>query len=484
MISTKLISLLSSFSKNEIKDFLKFVSSPYFNNESQITSLVKILSQLYPEFSDRKLKKEKIFEKLYPGKEFNDAILRSLTSKVLKLAERYLAIKQFEESPGKQLISRMRALGDKNQDYLFKKELELGQKLFDNYPFKESTYYYTRMMYEDEIRRYAMRRDSKVFLKDDNYQNVVDNCIKFFSVELMRCYAVMINANKHLMESDFDYRFLEPLMKFYEENQEFFKDIYYVHLYYNSIKLFTTEEEIWYDKVYEIAVNYYDHLHEIDKKNCYVVLGNYCSEMMNKGNLKYLRKRFELNKEILDKGAQYEGLPYFAHVFYNRVAYNAINLGELEWAKSFMDKYKPELPDEHRENTYYMSIAEYYLKLKQFDKALESLSKVQRLDRLYKQQVYAISLKIFYSSDQTEAFYSELASFRSFLRTSNIISDRHKILDSNFTRIIHSLQKLKEQKKINNTSDIVDLREEIIKDQYTSEKYWLLEKLEELERSE
>lgn len=484
MISSKLVSLLSSFSTEEIKEFNKFVSSPYFNNEKPIQTLVSILISSYPDFNERKLKKEKVFGKIYPGKNYNDALLRNINSKALKLAERFLAIRQFEESPGKQLISRLRALGDKNQDYLFNKELELGQKLFDNYPYKESTYYYSRMMFEDEIRRFSMRKDSKVFLKDDNYQNVVDNCIKFFSVELMRCYAVMINANKHLMENEFDFRFLDTLMKFYEENKEFFKDIYYVHLYYNSIKLFTTEEEQYYDKVYDIAVNHYEHLHEIDKKNCYVVLGNYCSEMINKGNLSYLRKRFELNKEILDKGAQYEGLPYIAHVFYNRVAYNAINLGELEWAKNFMEKYKPELPDEHRENTYYMSLAEYFLKLKQYDKALESLSHVKRLDRLYKQQVYAISLKIYYSSNQTESFYSELASFRSFLRTSNIISDRHKVLDSNFVKLVLSLQKLKEQKLINNATDIIDLREEIIKDHYTSEKYWLLEKLEELERAD
>lgn len=484
MISAKLVSLLASFSQEEIKDFVKFSASPFFNNEKPVQTLVTFLAQTYPDLSEKKLKKEKVFSKIYPGKEFNDGILRTLTSKVLKLAERYLAIKQFEDSPGKVLISKMRILGDKNQNFLFNKEVEFGNKLFEDYPYKESTYFYTRMMFEDEIRRFAMRSDSKVFLPDDNYQNVVDNCIKFFTVELLRCYAVMINANKHLMENDFDFRFFDTLMKFFEDNQDFFKDVYYAQLYYNSIKLFITEEEQYYDRVHEIANKHYDQLHEIDQKNCYVVLGNYCAEMMNKGKINYLRKRFELNKEILSKGAHYEGLPFISHVFFNRVAYYAINLGELEWAKSFLDENKIELPENHRENTYNLSMAEYYLKLKEFDKALESLSHVQRIDRFYKQQVYAISLKIFYAADMTESFYSELASFRSFLRTSNVISDRHRKLDSNFLKLLLSLQKIKEKRKLDKQAKIIELREEIIKDQYTSEKYWLLQKLEELERVE
>jgi hypothetical protein len=480
MFKSKLISLLKSFTHDEIREFNKFVNSPYFNNERTVQVLVSLLTKEYPGFNEKRIEKEKIFSKIYPGKKINDSILRNIVSRTLKLAERFLVQKKFEESPYYNLNLKLRVLGDKNQSYLFEKARENGEQFLNEVQIKDSSYYHARMIFEDELRRFAMRQKSNVYLPDDNYQNIIDNCINFFSAELMQGYAVMINADKHLKEYNFDFRFLYVLMKYYEDNRDYYKDMYYVHLYYNSIKLFTTEEEQYFDKVYDIAINHYEQLTEIDKKNAYVVLGNYCSEKINKGELKFLRKRFELNKEILLRKAYYEGLPYMSHVFYNRVAYNAINLGELEWARDFMEKFKNELPDEHRENTFYMSMSEYYLKLQKYDEAIEALSHVQRLDRLYKQEVYALSLKIFYSSDQTEAFYSELASYRSFLRTSNLISDRNRKLDSNFIKLIHALHKLKESKKINGNPDIPGISEEKIINEYSIEKIWLLEKLREL----
>jgi len=480
MKNSKLITLLRSFSGDEIKDFRKFVNSPYFNNEKTVCTLVNLLVSLHPGFNENKTVKETLFPKLFPGKKYNDALLRNVISRSLKLAERFLVLREFENNPGYFMLLKLRALGDKNQFFLFDKAVKSANETLQSITYRDGSYYYIKMMYEDEIRRFALRSKSMVYLPEDNYHNFIDNCVRYTATELMRAYAVIINAEKYLKEHNYKYIFLPYIMKFFEENEHFFKDMHYVHLYYNSIMLFNTNEEKYFERVYEITLRHYEQLPDIDKKNSYVVLANYCSEMINKGKTEYLSRKFSIYREILERNAQYEGLDYISHVFYNRVVNCAVSLGELKFAEEFMARYTRELPGEHREGTYNLALADLYLKKAEYSKAIEVLAKVKKLDRLYKQQLYPMLIKIYYCAGETESFLSAVSSFKEFLKTSDIISERHRKLDSNFIKLVTALFKLRDEGESKTKSRLAILKDEIIKNEYTSEKFWLLEMLKEL----
>lgn len=480
MRDSKLIFLIKSFSSDEMKDFYKYIISPYYNSEKSIMLLTSVIKKYYPGF-EKLPAKEHIFINVYPGKKYNDSMMRNLVSKTMKLAESFVTQREFESNTNYKMLLKMRALSDRNQKFLFERSKAHAKEYLETYPYRYSPYYYTRMMFEDEVRRFALRQTSKVFLAEDNMQQVADNCILFFTTELLRTYAVMINKDKHNYEDNFDFRFLPKLTEYFEQNKEFFKDIHYAHLYYNSIKLFLTEEEKHFHKVHKITREHYNSLPDIDRKNAYVVLINYCAERVNKGDMTYIQKKFELYKEIIRNKAHYEGLPYISHVFYNRAAFNAINLGELAWAKNFIEEYKKELNEEHRENTYYLTLSEYYRKQGEHDNALEVLSKVKKADPLYKEEVYFLLLKIFYSAGLTESFYSEIESFREFLKTSKSISGRRKKLDINFIKLAKKLYDTKQKKELGQKYEIYSLKKEILENKYISDKMWLIERVNELE---
>ena len=70
MKNTALIELLCTFSKAELKKFDLFTDSKYFNNRAAVTKLWVVLKPFAPEFSSPKLKREYVYQRIFPGKEF------------------------------------------------------------------------------------------------------------------------------------------------------------------------------------------------------------------------------------------------------------------------------------------------------------------------------------------------------------------------------------------------------------------------------
>lgn len=87
MKNTKLIELLNSLSRSELRKFNDFLKSPFFNKSKNIL-------QLHNYFKTRRQKTEKIdkheiYKRIYPGMAYNDQKFRSLTSDYVKQIEMF-----------------------------------------------------------------------------------------------------------------------------------------------------------------------------------------------------------------------------------------------------------------------------------------------------------------------------------------------------------------------------------------------------------
>ena len=108
MISPKLLVLLQNFSKNDRNSFLKFLHSP-FHNENQ--DLVKLFKIVHPQLEkingstkeNRQLDKKIVWEKIKNSAPYQDEAMRRICSDLTKKAYNYLAYKQFKKKPTRRI---------------------------------------------------------------------------------------------------------------------------------------------------------------------------------------------------------------------------------------------------------------------------------------------------------------------------------------------------------------------------------------------
>ena len=67
MKDTRLIKIIRTFTKDELKSFDKFLQSPYLRPARDTRELYDYIVKYYPECNSPKLEKEKAFSKLFAG---------------------------------------------------------------------------------------------------------------------------------------------------------------------------------------------------------------------------------------------------------------------------------------------------------------------------------------------------------------------------------------------------------------------------------
>ena len=99
MNDSKLIQILKTFSVNEIKDFEKFIASPYFSTGRNVEGLYSILKPYHPEFDSSKLDKKTVFKKLFPCDKYSEMKFKNVTTALTRLAEQFLVNESIKNDP-------------------------------------------------------------------------------------------------------------------------------------------------------------------------------------------------------------------------------------------------------------------------------------------------------------------------------------------------------------------------------------------------
>lgn len=171
MKDTKLVTLLRTFSKQEMKDFEKFISSPYFSPQRNLMPLYRELKKYYPSFSSPDFTKEKIFKKLNPGKKFDSKksnhYLQVLVSEMTTLAEKFLGFELIrQENEGFEMYNSIsKAMHKRN---LFDYSYRLVLKNIERIQKTESI----RSYFNEMIEMYGMLE--AIYLGSDKQHKVFD----------------------------------------------------------------------------------------------------------------------------------------------------------------------------------------------------------------------------------------------------------------------------------------------------------------------
>lgn len=470
--SGNLIQFLKTFSKEEIRELGRFVSSTFHNNRHDVVEFFEAIKNFYPDFNQQGFSKENIFSSLYPAKEYRDDVMRRLSSNLLKLAEEFAAYKNFKDDKFEYEKNLLEFYFLKNVDKLFWKQHEKIVKYMEEQNLRDSEYY-RRLSTINEIELMYMLKDDPTY-KKSSYEKQMTNLWKFGLSSMLRLYG-FAEFETYFFNKKYELKYVNEILKMAEDSE--FMDSKAVEIYYLVLKLYGPDknDEILYRLMDLIDENFV----AFEKAECfsfYVHLINYCNINKLSNDKEYIRIKFEIVKKmveldlIVQNGVVDPG--WFRGIF--SMAFNA---DEIQFAEDFIEKHKSLVTGKDSENVVKHVYANLAIYKKEYDAALEylSTSSYQHLnDKWAVKQMY---LTIYYETNNFEQFSYVADSMKHLIKDEGSWNENLIIPIRNFINYLTKLFKVKlGEKEIR----LDELKKEIFESKIISRK-WLLEKITELD---
>ncbi len=480
--NSKLINVLRTFSKNEMKEFEKLVSSPYFNKGRNYLPFLAELKKFYPKFDDEKLNQEYIYFKLFPGKKYNKQIIWNMSSALLNMTEEFMIHNSLKKNKFvKNYVLAEEYHEKKLSRYLAKITDEMDNKL--NLAGIDSRYFMSKSQIE-------FLRKAHNFLEDT--QHLIPKHIvkqgEFIILDFLRTISGVItdmDTNFFMFNARFDinlpYNFMQNLNLKEIINYAKMKSFRYawiMEMCYCSIMMILEQDSLKYFT--ELKILFKEHFNKLtrDEKNVWLtVLSNYCASESRKNDY-FLKELFEINKLTIKEGVLLENT-YFYKIKFMQILRNALAINETQWARNFIEKFVPKLKPSYQKSMRALSLAYLSFNLKNFEEVLENLKNVKFIDSRDKLHVRNLYIRTYYELNEIEAVISQIDSTKHFLNKSALYTHKTK---SNYFKSLNLLNRLINAKYNNNINEIELILNTVEEDKGLILGSWLKEKIGELKK--
>jgi len=469
MENSQLIESLRTLDKNEIKEFGKFIRSPYFNNRSEVIRFFNYIKKFFPEFKSNELKEENIFKKVYPDKKYSSVMTRKLISLTLNLLLDFLTIEDFKENKNDYNVKMLDMLRKRKLPALFQKRSRITGKNL-NISTLDIYYYEQKLKFTSIQNGYFLNSDESSFV--DGLQNELNDLIEFFLTGVILQYIRLSEWSRQLNKK-FDLKFYDEILKYMSADDE--REVTLYSMYFNMLMLLNTEDENYFKKLIISRDTLKAKLGKIDDYNVQIVSMQYCHKKVQKGYPEYRKQMFEITKKLLTADLIPDGFiePYF----FTNIVRNASLLNEFDWLDNFLSEYKHRLNPELSDEITNYSQAMIESAKGNFEKSLMHFSKIKIERSNMKLDMKNLLIIIYYELNFIEELISLIDTNKHFLQRDRSVSDSYRQVSLLLMNFVSELIKIKSSNKKISTHG---LRKEIEKSDYFIFKEWLLKKAEEL----
>ncbi len=471
--SGNLIQLLKAFSKEEMKEFGKFVSSPFHNNRKEVILFFEEIKTFYPDFNQHNFSKEYIFSLLYPGKIYQDDVIRRLSSNLFKLAEEFAAYKIYKSDRFDFEKNLLEFYASKNIDKFFWKQYKDVENYLEQQSLRD-TEYYRRLTDINEIELKYILKDDPTY-KKSSYEKEINNLWNYGLAAMLRLYG-FAEYETYFFNKKYELKFADELLTMAEESN--FMNSSTVEIYYLILKLYRPDKS---DEIFiKLKKLIEEKFNEFSKGECfsfYVHLINYCNINKLANDKEYIRIKFEIAKEMVERDLIVQN-GVIDPGWFRGIFSMAFNAGEIQFAEDFIEKHKSLVSGKDSENVVKHVYANLAIYKKEYDSALEylSTSSYQHLnDKWAVKQMY---LTIYYETNNFEQFLYIADSMKHLIKDEGSWNENLIIPIRNFINYLIKLFKIKLGEK---DIRLDEIKKEIIESKIISRK-WLLEKIAELEK--
>ena len=478
MKKSKAISLLMSFSKEELKDFGLVVKSPYFTREKIHLRLFDILKKYHPLYPENKVEKKKIYRLLYPDREYNDGAMKNIISDFLKLETDYLRIKGMRSDNFYNEHFLMKELIKRNEPVLFGKTRKKTE-VFLNSTYKNQTYFLNNILM-DEITENFYTKIHDRFISPEFEKSLLENSLLYTILQILYFNSKILNTNKLVKEIKNETIFDEEVSGFLEGKGAVYLKQVYINSHYLMYKLLKTGNEKYFFELKKILTTRHIEIEKFTLRTLFTSIENYAVGKINSGILDFYRELFFIYRFMTEQKLYSGSFGHMRHIFYLNTVSIGLEAGEMKWTEKFINDYKNEVYDEFRESSYNLASAILCYWKKDFENAFRLASKIQQDDFAFKINIRSLYLKIYFDLNETESFYSHIDAMKQFYtKSKQVPGNFRKLLPDyvNYTKLLFNIKNGLSNEK----TDLVKIKREITGNKSLMNKTWLLRKVIELE---
>lgn len=421
MEKSRLVYVLMAFSAREMRQFGKFVESPFFNESSALVELFKYLHQCYPDFLSERIALPMVWQQLFGDEVFKEIKLRQLMSKLLSLAEQFLAYQQWQHNPIQAQIATTMALQDRALPKLFWSSWTTAENTNEEQPLRSVGYHQNRCTLAQIKHHYIEQQEQRDI--EPELQAVSDSLDTLFILQKLKFFCKMHN---YQLISHKPYRYeLQDAIVEYAKVQNFEQQPAIVAYYFALMTIRNKEENAHFFALKNILQQQHHLFSPEELQDLFVLARNFCIRRANVGERDFAHELLDLYKTEIDQETILQN-GYIAPATYKNIVTLAIALKEMEWVVGFVEQLKQHLRPEHREEVYALNLARILFSQKNYAPILPLLQQVHYRDTLFELSAKTLLLQTYFELGEYQVLLSFLDSFSVFLQRKTSVSNLRK----------------------------------------------------------
>ncbi|MBZ0203589.1 MAG: hypothetical protein K8I03_11295 [Ignavibacteria bacterium] len=497
MQANKTLCLLAALSSEEIKEFEKFVYSPFHNNHQPVTKLFDVIKGFHPEFSNKVLCNDFIFEKLYPNERFNYNKMEIAWTRLLELGEEYLSYKHYNSDVFASKRYLLTELSARKLDKLFELRLRETERMLSHHNKNEDYYMNLFLLNNLENSHYQFR---KRITAVKQYGKFVENFFKYLLTQSLQIYLLFSFEkevfNEEIVDSPDNLYFIDEVIAHIEQHAgNYEKNDPYIVIYFNLLMLLNTRQEKYFFKLKKLRDR---NIHSMDpalSTSLYTYLTHFCTLMFKEKDKtdQFKLERFKLDSAMFKNGALPEEWPYMpSHVFVNIIR-NSIRLNEYTWTKYFISQFESKLnPDTKGLVMNFISAMTEY-SLSNVDLAYDYINKIRVSDNhkdyhSLETLIKFLKITLLYEKSKIKECFSLIEATKRWLQRDKELPKHKKKKYAIILNCFHNLCVINvESKVIVNKAELTYLTEKFMNKlestEYFYEKEWIEKSIVKLNKS-
>ncbi|MDX1913882.1 MAG: hypothetical protein SFV22_20465 [Saprospiraceae bacterium] len=462
--------IIRSLSKKEVRELHKWLQSPAHNQRQDVVRLFDFMVKSLTN-GDESAEKERAWKAVFPKEPYDDAYLRQVMYFLLKAVEEYLVFIDFTNDRVQQQIALTRIYRQRKLEKAYRQSHRLSREALTNQPLRNGYYLLNKFFLEREEYEYKLSITQNAPV---NLQEMSDAIEKWFITEKLLIGNAMLAHHKVYQKVTYETGLLDIIMDYVAEHK-LLNDVAIASLYYAYMASTNTSEENYFESLEELIHEKSAGLFNTpETRNLYLTALNYCASKVNQGSLEYCSKALKFYRSGVEKGVLLENNVITRYTFGNAVAF-ALKIGEFGWAEQFIEKFQHHLDDKERNSIVNFNQSRIYFEKGDYSKAQHLLTQFEYDDMLFNLIAKTMLLKIYYETDEYDAFESLLESMRTYLQRKEALDPTRKAAYKNMISLMKKLLSLNIFSKPQKDA----FRELIQKTNPLAEREWLLRQIGE-----